>query len=954
MPLVASRHGCQSSLLVMLGGCVVAVPASAALPVTQPAVQAAPEFRSESKFEFSLNRDTQVLQPALVAVRVNHIQYRYDDIYQHPTQPQQFVLQLDSVLALLGLSRPAISDEQPTLWRISTPIGEAGIRTQAAGIIHSAGVDYITPEVLSALGIRYEYQAADLRLDLYVPWDVQSPASTQTQPRYSDSASIDYQPATAAVNELSLQYAGQQHTVADGSRHSQQLQLGSSGSVLGWQWGLRTQSSDSSQSDTQYMQVDNLYASRADADSAVRVGINRSSLHGMGGLWTGISYAHSNQGIGRHLDSFDSRSQGLLRGDGRDLRHIRGQGSAGGVAELRVNGRAVARVRIALDGQYEFLNLDAGMLNPIQDSIEVAVYPHALSQQPEQVQRIVLGRRRATVATDEWLLETGVGLSGNALQTDASAQQDLNAHLVAEYGVSNQLALRAGLAVQPDDRSSSYRSAVSPSRAWSDDLSWMLGGNLSLGAYSNADVSYQHVSTQGAASREVIDASIDYQREQLQLSYQLQHSNTHRWMAVPLADSDGWAHDVTDTPHAQLSDGQDTDMATADHLVNSYGYQRQRLPTTRHSITANYQPNTHSSARISVYEDRDKQAGRQHYFTAAVHTQLTPNSRLSIYRDRDNDYGYTASTQTADRQHGFSLAGDAQQHVLGWQYRPAFASHTDLGVDIHKYHGNDQLLYQGYLQHRFDDRSELLAGISHHAGRYGWLGEWRYRLPNSALNWVVGVRDNHQDRLSSHDDRRWSPPDERFAYFRLEMQMRNLPRQGLVLDRYRYQPQGTLVIELAHDASLPLPEQLRLRLGASSVLARRIAAGIYVVDAVPAGVYVLQLDSRDLPFDYGTDHLPTPTIRMAAATVTTVPLQLNRSLGMVGRLVDGASQQQIRVMYQGTVLAQAVSDDYGFFQLTGLGSGHYQLLAEGYQPLAVTLSDADIFGIELEPLNSSH
>ncbi|WII95590.1 hypothetical protein LU276_01735 [Moraxella haemolytica] len=135
----------------------------------------------------------------------------------------------------------------------------------------------------------------------------------------------------------------------------------------------------------------------------------------------------------------DGKTSMLIDAPSHDYQHIKGVGVAGGLAELRINGRTVARVQSLLDGRYEFLNLDMSAIDR-HSLIEVAIFDNPLSAVPMRVERVSLGKRYGSVATNEPLVQAGVGRLG---VFDEHSEQTAYAHLA--YGLHNKLSLRAGL-----------------------------------------------------------------------------------------------------------------------------------------------------------------------------------------------------------------------------------------------------------------------------------------------------------------------------------------------------------------------------------------------------------------------------------------------------------------------------------------------------------------------------
>src|SRR5690606_29256795 len=117
-------------------------------------------------------------------------------------------------------------------------------------------------------------------------------------------------------------------------------------------------------------------------------------------------------------------------------------------------------------------------------------------------------KRRTNAATDELIIELGLGRSGNLINNDTRNNDESNtaAHLYAEYGVNNSLAVRGGV-------NTNIQNLLEDN----DLVSWHAGANYSLSTYTNADISYANTPTQ-----ELWQAQLQYQRKKLWANYQYQ------------------------------------------------------------------------------------------------------------------------------------------------------------------------------------------------------------------------------------------------------------------------------------------------------------------------------------------------------------------------------------------------------------------------------------------------
>lgn len=119
---------------------------------------------------------------------------------------------------------------------------------------------------------------------------------------------------------------------------------------------------------------------------------------------------------------------------------IRGQGPAGGIAELRLGGQVLVRQTIGLDGQYEFRNVPASTGDAIR--LEVAIYEFRDIDVPMRVERVYSQASNLQLPEGTWVSFAGAGFNGRRL--DSSDHSDGSAGFYQmRYGVSSGLTLDA-------------------------------------------------------------------------------------------------------------------------------------------------------------------------------------------------------------------------------------------------------------------------------------------------------------------------------------------------------------------------------------------------------------------------------------------------------------------------------------------------------------------------------
>ena len=120
------------------------------------------------------------------------------------------------------------------------------------------------------------------------------------------------------------------------------------------------------------------------------------------------------------------------------FRTIEGKGPPAGIAELRFDGRPVARIAIRMDGTFKFTDVQMGA---DFRQTEVFVYERSILEQPVAVLNYSQSIASRALEAGKLLVSGGGGVAGNPLLQDATACADkapvLFGHL--NYGMTNWL-----------------------------------------------------------------------------------------------------------------------------------------------------------------------------------------------------------------------------------------------------------------------------------------------------------------------------------------------------------------------------------------------------------------------------------------------------------------------------------------------------------------------------------
>lgn len=849
----------------------------------------------------------------LVGITVNGIDKESIDILQQDNlinQSVSYYLPLGKVGELTGL-KPTL---QSNHWVIETPLGQANLSTSLVPIYNNSY--YISLIELKKLGITAAYNPSDLAVQLNVPWHI----DTSKNPKESANnlkPVAEYQPDQAGILGVNWRVNANQKTDKNSepspnkSTRNLTTTLGAFGYVQGGIWGINTEATLTKQDYPDNIQplpnqkdtrLTNLYWAKSGDKFATRLGVSQSGTSSdLITDYTGLSVAYSNKDINRHLATMSETTRRLLQGTYEDYQHIEGKGPAGGVAELRINGQAIARVQIALDKQYEFLNLDMNQWLTPGSTIEIALYDYPNAKQPLSIRRLNLGRRHSNVATNELLLETNLGYRGNQF-ADETQENAIVTSLYGEYGVSNRLAIRGGIGKD-------------------DKTIWQAGFNATTSTYSNLDINYLN---QKDSNEFQLDWQYQVKKFYADYRYQKRHySNPVNYLGN----------------RTQLGDRNSQDNLTDE----------------RHSLYLTYQPNTNLNLALSQYYTQLGYQSHDYSLNFLANMQISPQLNTGLSFDSlDNRYNYRLAWQSPNKPLNIGFVTDNDEDQVTLQHR--LNERTLLTHTLSKLHQDSQLLYGVNLSYQPTFYQLFNVGYNIYNGEHGWDINWQY-FKHDGLRLSAGYR---QHDLSYRINKQALPEvntrakDDSYAYLELSMNWWQPPSLGLTLGNYAPQKAGSVVVDVIHDKIPAIDSpQMQFNVGNKTIIANLIHKGEqhtqYLLSDIKPGIYQIGADGKDIPFDYDTSKLPTPYVKVAKYTPTIVPLRLQKAYGISGDIGVHKAQVNIEIWQKDNLLQTVVTDDTGHFQSLGLINGQYQIRASGYQTKAITLNNDFVLGIKLDP-----
>ncbi|MBL8301054.1 MAG: hypothetical protein JNN30_22150 [Rhodanobacteraceae bacterium] len=341
-------------------------------------------------------------------------------------------------------------------WRINTPIGEATLARATTTRI--AEIDYVELDAAGdALGLAIRFDRSEFALRIQGAWLDQSTAAASTPTR--ESLPIDVHAPRANLSawrsEVQLRHTG---------GRTDTTTLTELGGALGsGNWHLRyLDDLDNLRRIDEWGWLLDRNRSRAYLGHKH---VTLSSLLPSFSL-TGAQWAYTNRpelAFGDQVIGSEIVANRLTTG-----RQIQGDGPRGGVAELRANGRVVARTVVRLDGHYRFPEI-SGI--PADAALEVALYRPASNDVPIRIEQVTLRASDDLLAGGTYVLHAGAGTQNNPLD-DADTVSGGAGFARVRAGINPRLSIDAAFAHAGNRQFATAGAAVNLGRGgvWSGHL----------------------------------------------------------------------------------------------------------------------------------------------------------------------------------------------------------------------------------------------------------------------------------------------------------------------------------------------------------------------------------------------------------------------------------------------------------------------------------------------------
>ena len=398
----------------------------------------------------------------LVGVFVNQEEVDSVDILK---QENEYWISLDDLAEFTGIRM----EKEEGLVKFFTPIGKASLAIDKIG--EYEGKLYMSgARLMEVLSVKLLFSRLDFALFLDVPWRPGSPVVGDDNGKHGPVVKPDIRAPAGSLSFIrsNSEYTDEKETESSDDWSSS---LDTGGRILGGSWLL---GADGQNGDDPIL---NRYSwSRVGERSALRIGSNYVDLNTLlqNYNYTGVQWAFDNRGIERYTD-FDTNLnlESFLAEDiatQQDI--IRDDGPPGGIAELRINDHPIARVRIGLNGHYEFRNVQrtrGGF-----QTIKIFIYKRSLGEIPMAVLDFTRSVALQTLPEGEFFMRIGAGEMGNSLKSDTHDTNDVAAGFFkGRYGISDRLTFLAIAQNGADDKPESLtgiRLSVGDHWNWAMDI----------------------------------------------------------------------------------------------------------------------------------------------------------------------------------------------------------------------------------------------------------------------------------------------------------------------------------------------------------------------------------------------------------------------------------------------------------------------------------------------------
>ncbi|NTU68845.1 MAG: carboxypeptidase regulatory-like domain-containing protein [Chlorobiaceae bacterium] len=696
---------------------------------------------------------------------------------------------------------------------------------------------------------------------LQIPWLPASPKSVRGGGLQPDVKAPDA--------SVAFVHTGYQLTTDSGQHDSRRYELMSGGRVAGGVWDMELEGYET----VSQMQPTHYHWTSLAEKSAVRLGTgvtaNPTLLEGV--YFTGAQFAFSNRPMFPLFDQpYTSAQETFLNSNGDQRRTIEGTGPPAGIAELRFDDRALARVQIRLDGRFSFPDIQMGSG---YRKTEVYLYTRSILDKPDMVLNYTQSIASRALEAGKMLVSGGIGVTGNPLVDPRAGnlfsnpvsfgrfQYGVNRWLTTETSVQqreggNDAMVGALLSIGPSWNAGAY-AALSNAR-YGTELSIERQGRISsISLRSRSEQKGFHSNEQPATSHQYLYYSLR-PRQNINVLLIGQHERS---------DDQNQTNDISYLrPGLSMFFGHGFGFSVTPGLDQREAY---RYELTWNRINMQFSTSCSAneidvSATANVSEQIRMRLAHQHEFvavpdvTSAVFNWYPTQNRRAMFQ-----IGGSYST----REHGVSLSYSRPVEAglevsIGYAYsivNPLLTDTSDMGM-----------IRTSTSKHSLN----LAISLD-----FGWSGRRFQPIHYSTLS---ATRGGIAGSIAPEDNG-YSPSS-------------SLDKAGILIN------------------------------GRS--ISRNEEGGSFFAGSLKPGLYRVTLDPTAMPIELTSDS-KGKIVEVKSGAVTSVSIPVYAEYGVAGQLVDSekngvpGAYVELRMEGHDDAVGSGITNDFGFYRIDGLRKGHY-------------------------------
>ncbi|MBC8524693.1 MAG: carboxypeptidase regulatory-like domain-containing protein [Chlorobium phaeobacteroides] len=602
--------------------------------------------------------------------------------------------------------------------------------------------------------------------------------------------------------------------------------------------------------------------------TAFRVGTGTSQMFSLlGDLgYTGIQVAWNNRSILPNIDNERySDSDVLLSIDRTQRRTIDGSGPPAGIAELRFDGRIVARRRISLDGRFAFRNVR--MSSDLRIT-EVYLYAHSLLEEPIDIIDYTRSIVNRSLASGELLFHGAFGRSGNIL-ADETISSTWTGFGHTLYGLSERITIES--AVQHNPRSGS--------------LDLLFGPVMSIGSRWNTAL-YSAYSN----NRFGLDAALYGYGKTWRFSHR------SRWY------DNGFGYDTREQQLYHTLRLQTRPFSWFNALL--YGsYEKEGNSITSRYLLPGGTLYLSSRTRISAMPFGDDGAYR---YEAFLRPRWDTDVRLRyeenvITADINHDLAHNNTLQFI---HSFARQTDTHASSAYLYWYPD--EHRNNRVRLGASYGNDRFGFTGSWSRYVNAGLNFILTYNHNM----------YTASGLSVEDDLSLFEPEDNRTISLS-LTWDLGRSGKRFYPINRSAISYTRGGMA---------GSLKIMTDAKTSQSSINDVAILVNGRRLGQRQIGGTFFVGNLRP-GIYTVSVDPENLPVELAVKR-QNIKVEVQSGAVTEVTIPVYAEYGISGKVTTASNrlltETQVSIIDSvGKILQQAKTDRFGYYRVDGLRKGNY-------------------------------